>query len=185
MKFTSFCALASLTLSTLGVDVTTLRMDATSLANSITTFEDKVSSFPSGIGLGSVVAAQQIVSTSAQVVMAANSFIRDAVTLTEPVPESDGLEIVRFLDTAAQVYIRAMRALQARKDAIDALPSLGPVNAALAVRQALKLVNRVANRFKATLAQYAFTGAALDEWIAAADRVIDEQVATIDLFASG
>ncbi|KAG6856781.1 hypothetical protein H0H87_000749 [Tephrocybe sp. NHM501043] len=184
MKFTSFFSVAPLFALSLGADIDVLRADATALAYTCATFGTRVTAFPVDIGAGSVQAVQGIAEASAQVVVALNRFVVDASALTGPVTEADGLALVDFLSPVGQGYIATLLALQGRKPAIAALPSLGVVNALSLIRQALTVVKGGSQAFKDAMAQRAFIESALEAWIALADSVIDQETATIAFFAS-
>ncbi|KAG6910476.1 hypothetical protein DXG01_010401 [Tephrocybe rancida] len=175
-----------------GADIDILLADATALVNSATAFENGVSAFPATIGLGTFAAVQKIASASGSVVVAANAFVRHVVVvymihhqnLQAPLSEADGLRLVAALGPAAQLHTRAVQGLQARRDAIAALPSLGPISAVNAILQALGLVKKVADTARAALITYALTGAASDAWIALADNAIAQLDNTISLFSA-
>ncbi|KAG6910478.1 hypothetical protein DXG01_010403 [Tephrocybe rancida] len=185
MKFTTFFTFLSIAVaSVLGADIDVLLADATALQNGATSFESGVSAFPTTIGLGTFSAVQQIASASGTIVVAANAFVRHVVNLQAPLSEDDGLRLVAALDPAAQVHTRAVQGLQARRDAIAALPSLGPLSAVNAILRALGLVKKVADTARDALDTYALTGAASDAWIILAGNAIAQLDTTISLFSA-
>ncbi|KAG6910484.1 hypothetical protein DXG01_010409 [Tephrocybe rancida] len=157
MRFTRLFALASIqvAISALGADIDILLADAKALFNGATAFESGVSAFPTTIGLGTLAAVRN---------------------LEAPLSEVDGLRVVAALDPVAQIHTRALQALQARRDAIAALPSLGPISAINAILQALGLVKKTADTGRAALITYAFTGAAIDAW----NDLVDDAIAQLD-----
>ncbi|KAG6910477.1 hypothetical protein DXG01_010402 [Tephrocybe rancida] len=163
MKFTTFFTLASIAVaSALGANVDILVADASALVDAATAFENGVSVFPTTIGVGTFSAVQD---------------------LEAPLSEADGLQVVAALDSVAQIHTRALQALEDRKDAIAALPSLGLISAVNAILQALRLVKKVADTASCNANQLLMLqGAALDAWIAIHDAAIAQLDNTILLF---
>ncbi|KAG6914254.1 hypothetical protein DXG01_001445 [Tephrocybe rancida] len=202
MKFARFLALASLAVSALGADINTIRVDVASLANSSAVWRNKVLSFPVAIGRGTVVAVEvrlsvyqyvrsqrlncciykSISTASAQVVTALEILIRDAAALPGPLAVADGLALINLFNPVAQGAIDTLHALQARKEAIAALPIVGSLNALLIIRQALELGTNTTETFRDAFARYVFTGEVLNAWNSLAESVINEERATINFY---
>ncbi|KAG6906197.1 hypothetical protein DXG01_015268 [Tephrocybe rancida] len=185
MKFATFFTLASLSALALGADIDTLRADGAALTNSCTTFGTQVAAFPTARGAGTLLAVQGIATSSAAVVAALSKFSADAATLVSPISEADGIALVETLTPVGNGYIVTLQNLRDRKAAIEAITTLpGLPDALVLVQQALALVKTGSDAFKAAMAQFAFTGAALDGWNALADSVINEEVITINFYNS-
>ncbi|KAG6906586.1 hypothetical protein DXG01_013072 [Tephrocybe rancida] len=211
MKFTIFIALASLSASAFSANVDTFRADVQHLADTATTWGNSVLAFPRTIGLKTVADVQKIALNSGIVVDDLRKLILDAAvgmfpflsietcsrvrmlhhqSVTTPLAVADGLALVALFNPIAQGAISVLQALQDRKAAIAAVPSLGPINALVIMREAVTLATTTTLAFKAAFAKSVFTlyfglqADALDAWILLCDSVIKVENATILLFNS-
>ncbi|KAG6914738.1 hypothetical protein DXG01_015688 [Tephrocybe rancida] len=90
--------------------------------------------------------------------------VNRAISLRAPLTADDGLALVALFDPIAQDMISALQVLQDRKAAIAAVPSLGPINALVVVRESLALWANTTLTFKAPFAKSVFTADALNVW---------------------
>ncbi|KAG6918451.1 hypothetical protein DXG01_014328 [Tephrocybe rancida] len=184
MKFAAFFTFASLSSLALSTDFDTLHADGKALADIDTALGTQVAAFPTTPGSGTIFPVLEIVATLSKVVAAKGTLIADAVNLASPVSKANSLALVEFLTPVGDDYITTLRALQARKAAIAAIPRSLEVDALVLIQQELAVVKTMSYALEAAIAQYALTGAALDGWNALADRVIDEEIATITCYNS-
>ncbi|KAG6906423.1 hypothetical protein DXG01_014033 [Tephrocybe rancida] len=86
-----------------------------------------------------------------------DSLINDALSVTGPLTEVDGLTVVALFNPIALGLISALQALQDRKAAIAAVPPLGPFNALATINTIVGLETNTTLTLKATFAQSVFT----------------------------
>ncbi|KAG6918450.1 hypothetical protein DXG01_014327 [Tephrocybe rancida] len=175
MKISTFFTFASLSALALSADIDTLRADTTVLVGSGAAFASQVAAFPTTPGSGTILEVQNLVAAFDQVAAALDGFAADAKTLASPISEADGLALLQDLTPGGNRFIDALQDLQARKQAIGVI-------GLVAIQDALDSVFPHSTAFRAAMAQYVFTGAALDAWNALSDSVINEEIVTILFF---
>ncbi|KAG6853018.1 hypothetical protein C0991_007459 [Blastosporella zonata] len=161
MKFASILALASFILPALCAPVVDIKVEVKALGDSCIAFADAITALSPTLGQESVVQVKAIATASASVVanlgVATASVLVGIRTLTAPIPDTEGIELLDYVQTIVPVYVDALVALDARKADIAALLEIGLVSPLAAIKQALVKVRPFSVKFNAAVAAHVFS----------------------------
>ncbi|KAG6852650.1 hypothetical protein C0991_010187 [Blastosporella zonata] len=161
MKFTSILALVSFALPALCAPIIDIEAQMTALGDSSIAFAGAITALSPTLGLGSIVQVQAIVTASASV--AANLGIATAgtLTLTAPISDTEGIELLAYAQTVVPIYVDALAVLVGRKAEISGLLGIGLISPLAAIKLALTKVGPLSLKFNAAVAAHLFSASSI------------------------